>query len=90
MFAFVLTFLHQVGSSVANAVDDGQWSQGLISAVSFCYLNIRNWKNGILCKNATWTMSAEWLYGLFIYLLAWRGGVELTKSFNLKQVEQTG
>jgi len=24
----------QVGSNLANAVDDGQWSQGLISAVS--------------------------------------------------------
>lgn len=25
----------QVGSNLANAVDDGQWSQGLISAVSY-------------------------------------------------------
>lgn len=26
--------VHQVGSIPANAADDGQWSQGLISAVS--------------------------------------------------------
>lgn len=28
-------FFFQVGSNLANAVDDGQWSQGLISAVSY-------------------------------------------------------
>lgn len=31
---FLIHCLHQVGSNLANAVDDGQWSQGLISAVS--------------------------------------------------------
>lgn len=31
---FVLQCQTQVGSNLANAVDDGQWSQGLISAVS--------------------------------------------------------
>lgn len=30
--------LFQVGSSLANAEDDGQWSQGLISAVRFFLL----------------------------------------------------
>lgn len=36
-----ISCLLQVGSNLANAVDDGQWSQGLISAVS-CSEDIAN------------------------------------------------
>lgn len=34
LYVYVFTAFLQVGAIPANAVDDGQWSQGLISAVS--------------------------------------------------------
>lgn len=67
MFAFYHQTLPQVGSNLANAVDDGQWSQGLISAVS-CFLKLLykrglKWNVNPLPKHLLNSLLAAGTYG---------------------------
>lgn len=52
--------LPQVGSNLANAVDDGQWSQGLISAVSCFNMTVQTITQ-IKKQNVSLTQQHVWL-----------------------------